>query len=108
MAKVCFDLPLNMGKTFVAWPKGFIDGFWIALKGEAEDIQSIWTFFTDDFYGRAAAACAAVNQTVNLIKTTPKDELLQMLKEMPENLGITSIPLLRRLCRGTCQRQPES
>jgi hypothetical protein len=86
LAKIFFDVPLNAGKTYIAFPYGFMSGFWVALKGEWETAAGVWDFFAHDPYGRSAAAWAAMKEAVAVLKTNPRDQLVQILKDLPKNL----------------------
>ncbi len=88
MAKVLFDVPLNLGKIWIAWPKGFVTGFWVSLKGEVLFVGSVWTFFTDHPFARAAGAWGAVQEAMAELKKIPPDQVISTLTAISKNMTL--------------------
>ncbi|MEM1158051.1 MAG: hypothetical protein AAGH72_07330 [Verrucomicrobiota bacterium] len=70
----------------IAFTKGFVDGFWVALKGEAETVAGVWQFFTDDPFGRTAAMWAGVNEAIDELREIPADEIPTLLADIAKNI----------------------
>ncbi len=70
----------------VPFVNGFIDGFWVALKGEKETVVGAWEFFQHDPFGRAAAMTAAVGEAMGKLSTIPPSQIPGLLKTMSDNI----------------------
>jgi hypothetical protein len=86
LSKVFWEITKRSVQSQLAWTKGFMDGFWVALKGEIDTVVSVWTFFRDDPFGRSAAMFGAVKQAIGELKQVPASEIPGLLATISKNL----------------------
>jgi hypothetical protein len=84
LSKIFWDATRN--NLQIAWIKGFVDGFWVALKGEKDAVVGVWTFFRDDPFGRGAAMCGVVKEAIGQLADVPPGEIPSILGEISRTL----------------------
>ncbi len=84
LAKIAFELPQT--KLQLAWTKGFVDGFWISLKGEKDTVVEIYQFFRDDPFGRAAGMWGSTQQVLADLKKVNPNDIPTILKTITTNM----------------------
>jgi len=84
LARVFWKVP--QVRQQIAFTKGFVDGFWVALKGEKETVVGIWDFFADDPFGRAAGMWAGVNEAIDELSELHADQIPTLLADIAKNI----------------------